>query len=79
MTDACGGTVSLRLISIKSNAPSYDASDILDATYRTDDRGFYLFSRPAGPGLARIYTITYQATDLAGNSRVATTTVTVGY
>jgi hypothetical protein len=74
--DACG-PVTLRLVSITSNAPAFDAGDILDASYGTDDRGFYLFARPA-PGGARIYKVTYEGRDPAGNVRTVTAKVVVG-
>ena len=67
-----------RLLSIVSNAPGYDAGDILGASYGSDDRGFYLYSRLAAPGVRRVYTITYEARDAAGNASLVRTTVTVG-
>lgn len=79
MSDNCGGTVSLRLVSIYSNAPAYDAADIVGASYGTDDRSFSLRARPAAPGVKRSYTITYRASDAAGNVRLTLTTVTVNY
>jgi hypothetical protein len=48
-TDACGGPLTYRLVSITSNAPSFDASDILSAAFGTDDRSFLLRGRPAAP------------------------------
>lgn len=77
-SDDCGRPVTFRLLSIVSTASAFDASDIYGAAFGTDDRGFYLFSRPAAAGLARIYTITYEARDAAGNIRLAQTPVTVG-
>lgn len=70
--DACGGPVSAALESITSNAPEFDAGDVLDAAWGSDDRGFYLFTRPAGAGLPRLYKVTYRVTDARGNvTRVA--------
>lgn len=76
--DDCAGAVTLRLLAIKSNLPEHDAGDIALAAYGTDDRSFYLFSRPAGPGVPRVYQIHYEARDAAGNARTSVTTVTVG-
>lgn len=77
-SDDCGRPVTWRLLSIVSNAPGYDAGDILGASYGSDDRGFYLYSRLAAPGVRRVYTITYEARDAAGNASLVRTTVTVG-
>lgn len=67
-SDNCGGGLTWRLISVVSNAPSYDAGDILNASYGTDDRGIYLFTRPAAPGVPRVWTVTYEVKDAAGNA-----------
>jgi hypothetical protein len=77
MSDDCGGPVSLQLVSIKSNAPSFDAADIVGATVGTDDRSFRLFSRLAPGGAPRVYAIRYRATDARGNLRTVSATVTV--
>jgi hypothetical protein len=77
-SDNCGGTVTFRLVSIASNAPGYDAGDVLNASYGTDDRGFYLFTRPAAPGVPRVWTIKYEAKDARGNSAIVSARVTVG-
>src|SRR6185436_9760942 len=69
-TDDCGGPVTLRLISITSNAPAFDAHDIVDAGLGTDDRVFYLFGRLAAPGVPRLYKVVYEGKDAAGNSRM---------
>lgn len=75
-SDNCGRPVTWRLLSIASNAPSFDAGDISGASIGSDDRGFYLFSRRVGP--QRIYTITYEARDAAGNLAFVKAKVTVG-
>lgn len=75
-TDTCSA-ISWRLLSIKSNAPAHDATDILDADYGTDDRSFALFTRPAAPGVARVYTAYYEGRDAAGNVALAKATVKV--
>jgi hypothetical protein len=74
-SDNCGG-VTLKLVSITSNAPSYDASDIRDASFGTDDRGFFLFGRRAA-GTSRVYKIAYEGRDAAGNRRTVTANVVV--
>jgi hypothetical protein len=65
-TDACGVTT-YRLKSITSNAPAFDATDVVGAVVGTDDRAFQLRGRPAGPGVDRLYRIVYEARDAAGN------------
>lgn len=75
--DDCGGAVSLRLVRISSNAPTLDASDIVDANLGTDDRLFYLFARRASATVARVYTVLYEGRDLAGNLRQAAAQVVV--
>jgi hypothetical protein len=76
VSDACS-PFSVWLESIVSNAPGFDATDIADAAAGNDDRSFSLRARPAGPGVKRVYTVTYRAQDLYGNGAVATATFTV--
>jgi hypothetical protein len=76
--DDCGGALRFKLAKITSNAPAFDAGDILDASYGADDRGFFLFSRLAAPGVARVYTVVYQAIDAAGNVKTAAAQLVVG-
>ena len=66
-SDACGAVI-YRLKSITSNAPAFDAADIVGAALGTDDRAFQLRGRPAASGVDRIYKIVYQAIDAAGNA-----------
>ena len=54
----------------------YEAGDIQDANLGTDDRQFLLKAENEGK-LARIYTVTYSATDGSGNKALASATVTV--
>jgi hypothetical protein len=75
-TDACGG-LTYRLLSITSNAPSFDASDVASASIGTDDRSFLLRGRPAGPTLARFYKVVYEVRDAAANRTTASAIVTV--
>ncbi len=77
-SDNCGGAVSLRLISIVSTVPSWDAADVLSASFGTADFGFYIFTRVATPGVPRVWTITYEAKDAAGNVAYLKAKVTVG-
>jgi len=42
-----------------------------------DERNFRLRAERSGSGKGRIYTITYRATDLAGNIATASTSVAV--
>lgn len=76
--DDCGAPLTFSLVSIQSNAPAFDPTDILDAAYGSDDRDFLLFSRPAPGGGPRFYKITYEVRDAAGNARSAVAQVTVG-
>lgn len=76
-SDDCGAPVALQLASIHSNAPAYDAADILDAAYGSDDRSFVLRGRLAAPGVPRVYEVTYQGRDAAGNAALVTATVKV--
>jgi len=56
-----------------------DHDDIAEATYGTDDREFRLRAQRVGFGAGRVYTITYEASDAAGNTTRSTATVTVGH
>jgi hypothetical protein len=76
--DNCGGAVTLRLISITSTVPAWDAADVLSASLGTADFGFYIFTRVATPGVPRVWTITYEAKDAAGNVAYLKAKVTVG-
>jgi Tol biopolymer transport system component len=51
-------------------------NDVQDAAVGTDDRAFSLRAERDGNGDGRVYTITYRATDAAGNQTLATATVT---
>lgn len=77
-SDDCGGPVTIRLVSIKSNVPALDALDVVGANYGTDDRRFYLRARAASWRRPRIYLVTYEARDLAGNTTRFSGRVTVG-
>ena len=74
-SDACGGTVILKLYKIASNTPSYDDTDISGASIGTYDLNFSLYGRLGLNGKPRIYRVTYKGTDSAGNTRLATAEV----
>ncbi|MCI0629269.1 MAG: alpha/beta hydrolase [Phycisphaerales bacterium] len=72
--DVCGGEVDVTLVSIVSNQPDNGTgdgdtiNDIQDADYNTGDLTFKLRAERAGNIAGdRHYTVTYQATDDAGN------------
>lgn len=71
------------LESITSNEPDEGegdgdtANDIQGATLNTDDTSFSLRRERSGRGTGRIYTITYKATDSAGNISRASANVSV--
>jgi hypothetical protein len=82
--DACGGT-SWTLVSVASSEPDDAAGtgdgatkgDIAGAAIGTPDRVVSLRAERDDHGPGRTYTLVYQATDAAGNSAVARTTVRV--
>ncbi|WP_059173533.1 S8 family serine peptidase [Bacillus sp. FJAT-27445] len=76
-SDAVSGIESVVLESIKVNDLKYNNDGIQDATYGTQDVEFSLRASKNSDDSSRIYTITYIATDKAGNTTKATTTVIV--
>jgi hypothetical protein len=87
-SDACSANVSVRLVSISSNEPDNGTGDgdqpnDIQAIgggpvpFGTDVRSFLLRAERAGGGTGRIYTVTYSATDAAGNSSSASAVVVV--
>ncbi|MDG0792120.1 right-handed parallel beta-helix repeat-containing protein [Cohnella ginsengisoli] len=70
-SDEGSGLDSVVLTSIASNAPASAANDII-AAVGTDARSFQVRAEKG-----RVYTVTYTATDKAGNQTVATATITV--
>jgi len=75
-SDALSGIKSVVLTSITSNEPDSEEGDI-QANLGSEDTSFSLRATRFGGGTGRVYTVTYTATDLAGNQTVATATVTV--
>ncbi|WNR43826.1 polysaccharide lyase family 7 protein [Paenibacillus roseipurpureus] len=65
------------LTSITCNDPSLEATDIQDADYGSLDLTFKLRADKANLDIERIYTITYTATDRAGNNKSVSATVKV--
>ncbi|MNP23332.1 Endo-1,4-beta-xylanase A precursor [compost metagenome] len=82
-TDAGSGLASIKLVSITSNESDNGLgdgdkpNDIQGADIGTADQEFQLRAERSGKGNGRIYTITYEATDKAGNKTTANTTVQV--
>lgn len=82
-TDEESGIASITLVSITSNEPDNGKgdgntnNDIQGAEYGTSDFEFELRAERSGAGSGRVYTITYEAADDAGNRTTANVTVTV--
>lgn len=78
-----GGPVTVTLLSVTSSEPDNGqgdgdtAGDIQGWAVGTDDRSGQLRGERAGGGTGRVYTLTYRATDQAGNTASATCTVRV--
>ena len=76
-------TPTVKLVSITSNeavngkGDGNTASDIDGAEFNTDDRKFLLRAERSGTGNGRYYTVTYRATDAAGNTALASAQVFV--
>lgn len=81
--DPISGIQSIVLKSITSNEPDDGlgdgdtSQDIQNADFDTPDYVFDLRAERSGNGGGRVYTITYVATDYAGNVKTVTLTVTV--
>lgn len=73
------------LLSVESNEADEGlgdgdfASDIQEASIGADDRGLQLRAERSGTGSGRVYTLTYQARDAAGNVSTASVTVSVPF
>ncbi|WP_409347357.1 hypothetical protein [Paenibacillus sp. MBLB4367] len=75
-SDGASGVESVVLTSITSNEPDSGQGDI-EANIGTADTSFRLRAERSGSGSGRIYTITYTATDKAGNKTDTSVTATV--
>jgi len=82
-SDTCDASPTIELTSVTSNEPDNvlgdgdRANDIQGAAVGVDDRSFRLRAERSGTGVGRIYTVTYTATDAAGNASTKSATVTV--
>src|SRR5262249_25269140 len=87
--DACSANPAVRLVSIVSDEPDNglgdgDQPNDIQAIgggpvpFGTDVRSFLLRAERSGAGDGRIYTVTYSATDAAGNTTTASAVVVVG-
>jgi hypothetical protein len=77
ISDNSGAIPSLRLVSITCDDSCASSTDIAEASFGTDDRSFRLRAERKGGSRGRTYTITYEASDGAGNKATATTAVLV--
>ncbi len=70
----------IKLVSITCNQNFDSTLDISGATIGTDDRSFFLRAgRDNNKHEDRVYTVTYSATDIAGNTRTVTAKVVVPF
>ncbi len=67
----------VKLVSITCDDGCNPVQDISGAAFGTDDRAFRLRAKRTGGGSGRTYTITYSATDAAGNAAQQSATVKV--
>ncbi|MBW5449257.1 carbohydrate-binding protein [Cohnella sp. CFH 77786] len=75
-SDDASGLESVVITSITSNEPDSGQGDI-EAKIGSADTSFALRAERSGHETGRVYTVTYSATDKAGNQTVASATVTV--
>lgn len=75
-SDSLSGVQSVVLTSITSNVSESKDGDI-QAKLGSEDASFSLRATRFDEGTGRVYTITYTATDYAGNQTKATATLTV--
>lgn len=78
-TNDVGGAVTSRIVSIVSNEPDNGKGDgnTINDTVITGDLTANLRAERAGKGTGRVYTITVESTDAAGNVTTSITTVEV--
>lgn len=83
VSDSGSGPGGFSLVSVTSNEPDEGLgdgdfpNDIQGFTVGTPDTSGFLRAERSGKGTGRVYTFTYQGTDLAGNSATCNVTVTV--
>jgi len=79
VNDACIETTKVELVSVTSSEPDNGLGDgdTANDIVINADGSILLRAERSGRGDGRIYTITYRATDAAGNSTTASATVTV--
>ncbi|CAM3555252.1 glycosyl hydrolase [Paenibacillus lupini] len=81
--DTGSGVAGIKLISVTSNEPDNGLGDgdkpgdIQNANIGTADTSIQLRAERSGKGSGRVYTMTYEASDYAGNRTKATVDVTV--
>jgi hypothetical protein len=78
-TDACAATTTATLLSVTSNEPDsgLGGGDLPNDIVINTNGTISLRAERSDTGNGRVYTITYQATDAAGNSSIATAAVNV--
>ena len=77
--DICDPSPTLTFVSITSNEPENAKGDgnTVDDIVIVNDFTFNLRAERSGTGSGRIYTITYQATDISGNTAMASVSIEV--
>lgn len=78
-SDSDDPSPSIRLVSVTSNEPDNGTGDgnTVNDIVVVDDRTFKLRAERSGNGTGRVYTLTYEAADAAGNRSLASAKVSV--
>jgi hypothetical protein len=83
VTDTGSGPAGFTLLSVTSNEPDEGtgdgdfANDIQEFDVETPDTDGFLRAERSSPGTGRVYTLTYEGKDGAGNAATCTVTVAV--